>query len=52
MTETPTAVPIWDRLLHEIWWLIFRWPASQRVEGRAALRDHYVRKSVPREPQR
>jgi hypothetical protein len=32
-----------DRLIHELWWWISRWPRDQRRDGRAAVRRHYHR---------
>ena len=43
MPKTP-AVPLWDRLLHEIWWMIFSWPQDERNDGRSTLREHYARR--------
>jgi hypothetical protein len=37
-----SAVPFGTRLVHEIWWMVFRWPKEERIDGRAALRKHYA----------
>jgi hypothetical protein len=46
MPSRPSGVPAWDWYLHEVWWVLARWPEKKRVTGRSAIANYYVNRHL------